>query len=172
MRGNRATEEQGLHGDEPGDVAGQPNVGAAGRDHAPADLAEREAGVLGGDAQIGSLHQLQRGKAVDGADDGLEDVVVDALGGVLVDLELARRDGRDHGVQIPAGAPRVFAGGRQDRHPEVVVFVEVAEGLVEVIHHLGREAVLLLGPVPRHDRNMAPLLVEEVGGITHGPLLR
>ncbi len=47
------------------------------------------------------------------------------------------------------------AGGVDEAAPEIVVLVEAGEGINEHIHHLGREAVVLGGPVDLHREDPA-----------------
>ena len=146
---------------------------AGAGDQADARLGQAEAGAVGGDHDVAGQRDLEAAAgrhAVDGGDQRLGAVVAardrreararsDAL------LAVGRRLGRR--LEVVAGAERPVAGAGDDRHPGVVVALEVVEDLDQLGVRVRVQRVHPLGPVERHVRDVAALLVDDVV-VAHG----
>ncbi len=167
--------QQQLGGDRVGDLAGEPDRGAAHRVERPAGLGHPELGRLAGDPDVGALEDLGAagdGGALDRGDERLGqpealEQRLDDRGVVGAGLEGVGRRLVGGRLEVHPGA-EVAAGAGEDADPDLGVVVHPVPGVAHDREHLAGERVARLGPVHGDDELVPVLLDEAVGrGLRH-----
>jgi hypothetical protein len=80
---------------------------------------------------------------------------------VFVAQLVARGEERNRLLEVHSRAERPIPAGGQDRHPEVVVVVELHEGLVQTGEHVRRQRVHRIGAIDGDGGDAVLLLVSD-----------
>jgi hypothetical protein len=123
--------------------------------------------VLRGHAQVGTrqhLHAAGDAVPVHRRDDGLEDVRELSLGVVLVTQLVAGGEERNRLLQVHPRAEGPVAAGRQDRHPKIVVALELGEDRIQRAEHLLGQRIHGVGTIDGHDCDAIAFFVANGGG--------
>src|SRR6516162_1206863 len=160
-----------LHGDADATGVDQPHDPAVGEMHAPAHVVETELGVIACHPDVTRQRQLDPAAhylAVQGGDDRLAGAMQSAgdpagetsAEHLTAQIGPARGPAVDVGLQIGAGAERLFTVSRQDCQPHIGVLPEPRPRLEQLLLDVVVDGVELLRAIQCDISDLATLLVQ------------